>query len=203
MKIKKINLKKISPKTIRRAGLVAIVIAVLAFLWTQKSFFLSARVNRHFITRLQVLSALEKQGYAKEIIDSLITEKLILDEAGKKKVAVSDQEVATEVATIEEKLKAQGTSLESALTMQGQTKADLEKNLKIRLLINKLLADKVSLTDEEIKKYFDDNKNLTYKGKKLEEVKDEIKATLSDQKLYDEFQKWLTEIKATATIVNY
>lgn len=194
---------KVTKKMIVRLVTLFLIIAFLAFLYTKKNFFLSARVNNHFITRLTVLTELEKQGLAKEVLDSIINEKIILDEAAKKDIKVTEAEVATEITSIENELKAQGTSLESALTMQGQTMESLKKNLTIRLLINKLLADKVVIDEAAVKKYYDDNKTVTYKDQKYEDVQDQIRKSLADQKIYDEFQKWLAEVKANSKIIYY
>lgn len=194
---------KFTRQVILRIIGILIIIGLLTFLYTKKAFFLSARVNNHFISRLTVLKELEKQGLAKEALDSIINEKLIMDEAQKKNVTASETEVATEIATIEEELKAQGTSLESALTMQGQTMESLKKNITIRLLINKLLADKVVVDEAAVKKYFDDNKTVTYKDQKYEDVQDQIRKSLADQKIYDEFQTWLAEVKENSSVVYY
>ena len=194
---------KISKRLILRLVGLLLLAGLLFFLYTKKGVVLSARVNNHFVSRLTVLKELEKQGLAKEVLDSIINEKLIFDEADKKKITVSEAEVATEITSIEDELKAQGTSLESALTMQGQTMESLKKNLTIRLLINKLLADKVVIDEAAVQKYFDDNKTVTYKDKKYEDVKDQIRKSLADQKIYDEFQKWLVEVKENSKIVYY
>ena len=198
--IKKI---KVTKRVIYRVVAFLILVGLLGFLYTKKSFFLSARVNNHFVSRLTVLRELEKQGLAKEVLDSIVNEKIILDEAKKKNITASEEEVANEITSIENELKAQGTSLEAALTMQGQTIESLKKNLTIRLLINKLLADKVVIDEVAIKKYFDDNKAVTYKDKKYEDVKEQIRKSLADQKIYDEFQKWLVEVKKNSVITYY
>lgn len=181
--------------------LLATAAIVLGLLYYYKDMFVVATVNGRPISRMAVVSEVEKR-YGKETVDNLVTKELILQEASKNGVTVSQEEIDAEVKKIEDDLTKQGQTLDEVLTMQGLTKADVEDNLKIKIYIEKLLSDKVSVSDDDAKKYFDENKTLFEKDAKFEDQKEQIKTQLKDQKLQEQFQTWLADLKANAK-VNY
>jgi len=176
-----------------------LALLVILILFSLKSLFVVALVNNFPISRLAVIRELEKQG-GDQVLESLINERLILQEAAKKKVSVLQEEIDSEIAVIEENLQKQGTTLEAALSLQGQSKNDLIKAIKLKLLIQKIIADKLTVNEEEVKTYYTNNLTALYKGKSLETVKDEIKNLLQQQKLNQEYQTWIQEINEKAKI---
>ena len=197
IKIVKSN-KRISSKTRYLLG-VLFVIIILYFI---KGLFVVAVVNNYPILRISIIKELEKQG-GSQVMETIINERLIVQEAAMKNIKVTKDDIDKEVLQIEKNLKLQGTDLETALSMQGQTKDDLIKAISLKLLIEKTLKDRIVINDEEIKTYFDSNKATLYKGKTLEEIKSEISTTLGQQKLSAEYQKWIVEIKANAKILKF
>lgn len=174
----------------------SIVIILLFFL---KSWFIVAIVNNYPITRFYLDRELERQG-GKQVLDGKITEILISQEAARQKIIVSQEEINQKINKIEEQLKPQGQSLEAVLAMQGQTKKDLEKQIKLQVLIEKLLGKETTITDGEINDYFEKNKSSYPKGTKLEDKKEEIQKTLLNQELSEKFQTWLEDLKSKAKI---
>lgn len=188
-------------KLVKNVKIVVIGIVVLGVLYLAKGLFVAAIVNGVPVSRISLVKELEKQG-GSDVLSSLITEKLIFQEASKNKIEVAQEEIDKEISTIEEQLVAQGMDLESALSLQGQTKADLERNLKIRIILEKILADKIGVTDQEVKDYFTQNKTL-YEGKTLDEVKSDVTTTLKQQKLSTEYQTWIADLKDKAKITYF
>lgn len=135
--------------------LIVIILIVLAFVF--KGVFVAALVNGQPISRLSLIKELEKQG-GKQTLASLINQTLILQEAKKKNINISEKEVNEEVKKIEEDLKKQGQNLDTALLTQGMTRGDLIAQLKIRKLVEKLLADQIKVTDKEVADYVEKNK---------------------------------------------
>jgi len=178
-------------------GFIVVVLLVLAY--ANMGLFVAAIVNGKPITRLQLAQELEKQG-GKQVLDSLVTQKLIDQEAKKNGIIVSQVDIDKEMTTIEDQLKAQGTDLDTALAFQGQTRDDLVKSLKVKIIIEKLLSDKISVSEEDIKTYFDQNKATFPENSTIEGVRSQIVSTLSQQKLTEAYQTWLTEVKAKSKI---
>jgi len=194
--------KKLPPKVSRAYGIITGVVIVLGLLYLFKGLFVVAIVGGSPITRLELVRELEKQG-GSQVLDSLVTQKIIYLEASKKKVSVSEAEIDNDIAAIEEQLKAQGTDINTALSMQGQTMSDLKKSIKLKLVIEKILADKLSITDAEITEYFNTNKATLYKENKLEEVKEDIRSALMQQKLGTEYQTWIEDLKTKTNITKF
>ena len=62
-----------------------------------------------------------------------------------------------------------------------------------------MFKDKIQVSEEDAKKYFEENKEF-YEGKTYEEVKDQLIQQLSDEKLSGEFSTWLTDTKSKSSI---
>lgn len=170
------------------------VIAVIAVLYFFKGLFVAAWVNGHPITRIALIQELEKQDGG-QVLNSLVTKELILDEARKNNVSVSQDEINAEVTKVEDSIKAQGQSLDDALATQGWTRSDLQEQIKIQLLVERILGDKVQVTDQEVDDYMKANSAAG-------ESKDDVKALLSQQKLMSQYQTWISGLLAQAK-VNY
>jgi hypothetical protein len=189
------------PKVI--IGLVVIVLIVAAFFL--KGFFIAAVVNGEPISRFQVIGELEKQG-GKQALSSLVNQALILQEARRKNITATQSELNAATKQIEESLKSQGQDLNTALAAQGMTRNDLMMQLKLRTLVEKLLADKIKVSDKEIADYIAANKESlpsSLKGAQLNKV---VAEQLKQQKLGTSSQAWLADLNKKAKInhfVNY
>lgn len=184
-------------------GLIVVILAVAVFLL--KGLFIAALVNGQPITRLSIVRGLEKQG-GKQALLSLVNEALILQEARKKNIEASRKEIDSEVRKIEDSLKKQGQNLDSALAVQGMTRQDLLTQLKIRSLVEKLLADKIKITDKEVADYIEKNKDTFPTDMKEDEIKKGVEEQLRQQKMANASQEWLANLEKNAKInyfVNY
>lgn len=178
------------------AGIILFV-ALLVFLL--KSWFIVAVVNRTPITRLSLDQELEKQG-GKQVLDNRVTEILIFQEAQKQKVQVSDADIDARIKEIENQLSSQGQNLDSLLAAQGQTRESLRGQVKIPMLVEKLLGKDIQISDADISAYFESNKAFYPKGTTLESKKESIKNELYQQKLQEKFQTWIADLKQQAKI---
>ena len=176
------------------------VFIIILVLILNINLLVAALVNNRPIFRTQLIKELEKQG-GQQVLDSLITETLIKQEAAKNKIVITEADIEAELKKIDDTLKKQGTTLDDALTLQGQKKDDLKRNLSVKLIIEKLLNDKISISDEEVRKEYDANKSSYPKDSKFDDLKEEIRENLKSQKLSQEYQKWITDIKAKAKLL--
>ncbi len=99
-------------------------------------------------------------------------------------------------------MKQQGQSLDDALKTAGMTKEELNDQVRMELIVEKILGDKVQITDEEIKTSFDENKAYYPEGTTLDTAKEDIRESLRQQKLSTEFTTWIQDLKNKAKI-NY
>lgn len=183
-------------KKIFTAGLAGV--AILVFFYFTKSLFIAALVNSKPITRFSLIKSLEKQG-GQQALDNLVIKELISQEAKKKGIVVKEEDIQTEIDNIRGVVEEQGSSLEAALAFQGQTMDDLKDTLYLKLNVERILGDQVSVSEEEITKYYEDNKT-TFGTNKLEEVKDQIRDQLIQERLGTKFQEWITEVKNNSNI---
>lgn len=182
--------------------LVIIIILIITLLYVFKGIFVAALVNGEPITRLSVVKELEKQS-GKAILDNLITKKLILQEARKRKVVVPQTEIDSELKKIETNLKSQGTTLDQALQLQGMTKTQLNDEIKIQLSIQKMVEGNIRISDKEIGEFITENKENFPEGSTEAQMKDQAKESLKQQKLQEKTQTFLAELQKKAKILNF
>lgn len=177
------------------------ILAIAAIIYFGKGFVVAAMVNNQPVSRLGILAELEKtQG--RKILDQKINEILILQEGRNNNLQIKEQDIADRVGKIEEQVKQQGQSLDDALKTAGMTKEELNDQVRMELIVEKILGDKVQITDEEIKTSFDENKAYYPEGTTLDTAKEDIRESLRQQKLSTEFTTWIQDLKNKAKI-NY
>ena len=177
----------------------AIIILIAILLALTKSLFVAAIVNGTPISRLAVVRQLEKQG-GTEALNTFIERTLIFGEAKKQGVSVSKEVIDSQLTSIEELLKGQGLTLDEALEARGQTRSELTEQIRIQKTVEAILFQKINVSEEEIAAYFEENRELLDEGATLEDVKEDIRNQLSQQKLNAEYQTWIGELKAKAKI---
>ncbi len=183
----------------RKAYMLALVGFLLVMAYYFKHYVVAAMVNNKPISRLSVVKELEKQG-GKQALDSLVTQELIKQEAKKKGITVNDQDVEKKMAELDTQFKAQGQSLDQVLETQGTTKDAIKGQLKVQVMLEKLLGDKIKVTEKEIDEAYEQQKELFAEEKDMKKVRTTIQETLKSQKLSASAQELIDEIKKTAKV---
>lgn len=187
-----------------KRNLVALLVIVLlagGILYRFKNQFIVAVVNGQPISRLTLIKELEKQA-GKSTLDALITKTLILQEARKQNVTISDDEISQEVKRFEESLAKQGQDLNQLLSLQGKTQSELEEQIRIQKILEKIVGKDIEVADEEVEGYFEENKDSFPQEASAEEIKIDIKQYLEQQKLNAKIQSWVESLRENAQI-NY
>lgn len=196
---------KFASKNARKLFLPCLFIAIFLFaalVLSFKNLFIVALVNNHPISRVALDRELEKQA-GSNILENMIIKTLINQNAKKKGINITPVEVSQQIAEIEKQFSGQDQSLDTLLATRGQTRKDLTEQIQIQLMVEKILADEAKVTDEEIAKYFEENKSSFPKGTVLEDKKEEIKEMLYQQKMSDAFQTWTDKMKEEAKIIYF
>lgn len=186
----------------KKATIALVVIIVIVSLVVFRNQFVVATVNGQPISRFALIHELEKQS-GKTTLDVLITKTLIDQDASKKNVKVTDQDLNSETKRIEDSLKSQGQELNAILESQGMSKAEFTEQIRIQVLVKKLLADKIKVTDQEINEYFEKNKESLPKEMDEKKLKEEIKNQLEQQKLSQESNTFVSDLRNKAKINYY
>lgn len=185
---------------------LALVIALgtaLYFLAVKyRSLFIVGTVNGQPVSRWELNSKMADK-YGKQSFDEIVNERLLAAELKKNKIVITDKEVADEMAKL---VKQYGgdEAFKTAIAQFGLTPEKAKDSIKQSLGFKKLVEKNytITITDAQIKKYFDDNKSV-FTGKKLEDVSAEIKDNLYQQEIYTKSQEWFTNVRKAAKISSY
>lgn len=194
------ELKKQRLFGIKIAAIIAIVVLIGFLTYRYKGLFIAATVNGTPISRYAVVKELESVS-GKSALDSIITQKLINDEAFKKGVTVTSDEVDAELKNVENQVKAQGMTLDQALKAQGMTLNILKKQITTQKKLEKILGDQIQVTDDQVAQYIKDNKITIPKGQEAT-YKEQVKNQIRQQGLSTAANELITSLKAQAKI-NY
>lgn len=179
-----------------------IIVVVLVLLYIFKSAFIVAVVNGQPVTRAEYNKMLEAQA-GKQVMNSLVTEKLVEQEAARQHVSVSQSELDAQVKTIQDQLAQQGQTLDSALAAQGMTRDDFMTQLKLQTLVKKMLGNKIAVSDKEISDYIAQNKDSLPTGETDAQLKDQVKQQLEQQKLSQQAQALVQKLQQQAHITYF
>lgn len=133
--------------------LVALIIGAVYL--TQRSETV-ATVDKEKITQEQLNEELNKQ-YGASVLSMMISNKVVDLEADKEKVKVTDKEIQAELDKMVEQYGGQDT-FNTLLAQNGLTEDVFKEQIEQNLKVTKILEPSIEITDDEIKTYFEDNK---------------------------------------------
>jgi hypothetical protein len=125
------------------------------------------------ITKKTSLEAAEAQGIIKEtrkaVLEQMIEVIILLEWADREGLEVSDKTIKARIAQIKKSFPTVH-EFHKSLAEQGMTVADLERDIKKQILVDKLIemrSKAVAVSDEEIKAFYDKNIDLYMQKEKL------------------------------------
>lgn len=180
-------------------GGVLLVVLVIGFLF--KDRFVVATVNGKPVLRAEYVKQLEIQN-GQAVLDNLILEKLILEEAKNQGVVVTQEQIDVEVDTLSQSMASQGQTIESVLAMQGMTLSDLHHQIRLKTLVQMLSQSNVEVTDEEVANYMAENEELVAQYEGEEDIESLIKEQLASQKSQESTSAWIENLQ-TQAVINY
>lgn len=189
-------LKRINTKT---AIIVAVVVILAALAYAYKSIFIAATVDGAPVSRLAVLSKLEK-AYGKATLDLLIIEELIENETKKQNITVTTEEIDAEIAKIEAQIAAQGANIDELLTAQGMTRDDLKEQIVLQKKLDKMISGQVLVADAEVDEYIAAAKITVPRGEEGTAMRAQIMEQLKAERSAEESQKFLDSLRTAAKI---
>ena len=178
--------------------LVAILaVAVLAYMGT-KGYIVAALVNGNPVFRWEVSRELDAK-FGAQIIENMISEKLMAEAAMKNKVVISDKDVESKLNEIVTSLGA-NVKLDDLLKYQGMTKEDFQHQIRLQMTVEKILGKDVTVSDAEIADFITKNKE-TMTATDEAALNGEARASLTSQKINEKIQPWFAQLKKDAKIV--
>ncbi|MBA9028787.1 peptidylprolyl isomerase [Peribacillus huizhouensis] len=174
-------------KTYIWGAAILVIVAAAVLIASFSSSEVVAEVDGSKISKDELYDALVTQ-YGATALDTLITNKLVDLEADKEKVKITDKEIQTELDTMMESYGGKD-AFEAQLASSGLKTADIEEDIRSYLKTVKLLEPRIKITDDEMKEYFEANKDQYAQAEQVEAshilVKDEATAKEVAKKLAD------------------
>lgn len=191
----------IKPSTNRTPIIIGALTIILLFaLALSKGYILVALVNNRPIFRFQLNQTMMAR-FGKQTLEGMISEQLIAEEAKKSGITITQAEIDKQE---EEILKSFGgkVTLEELLKFQGTTKEEFDNQIRLQIMVNKLLEKGITVTDEEIVAYQEANKAIMVSSDEAS-LKEEARKALVEQKINEKIQPWFTELKNKAKIFKF
>ncbi len=126
--------------------------------------------------------------YGAATVDQIIADKIVDAEAKKQKITVADSVLNKEIDKLKESYGGEEV-FNQTLESNNTTVAMLKNDLKSYLTIKKLLQPEITITDDEMKTYFDENKEAFAEA-------EQVKAShilVADEKTVNEVKKKLSD----------
>lgn len=156
-------------------------------------------------------SSLERrllQSYGDTLVQNLVDETLITQEGRKQKITVASSDIDAKIKEIEKQISP--TKLSDALSSRKLSMADLQRQIEVQIIAEKILIKDISIKDQDITDYFDKNKDslATNAGKKPEELKlDDVRETiisqLQSQQVSAKYRPWIEDLRSKSQIKTF
>jgi foldase protein PrsA len=156
-----------------------------------------AKVNGVEISKDQLYQEIVGSS-GKQALDSMIDKELIRQEAAKASIQITDADIEQELATVKQGFPSE-EEFTQALGMYGMTLDGLKKELTTQVTLRKLLEPQIQITDEDIKKYYDENLEMLKTPEQVQAshilvaTKEEAEAVLAELQNGADFAKLAQE----------
>ncbi len=122
-----------------------------------------ASSEQSYTSQNQQLNADQLKTLKANVLDGLIAQELLYQESKKEKIVITTKQVDDQMGSIQKQFT-DDKEFQTALEKTGMTKDSLRQNLQRSLAIQELLKknvlDKITITADEEKKFYDENTSL-------------------------------------------
>ncbi|TGU76652.1 regulator, partial [Mesorhizobium sp. M00.F.Ca.ET.186.01.1.1] len=130
------------------------------------------------ITQYQLYDEM-KNTYGKQMIHEMVAQSLISQEAKAQKIQVTKEEMDKEIASMKQQVGSE-EAFQSYLQGMGLNEQKLREKMSVLMTRDKLLDKAFPVTDEQVKQYYDENKQqMGSPAPEFEKVRDQIKSVLA------------------------
>ena len=186
-----------APRRNKRFLWVILIIGLLLLAYYKKSWFIAATVNNQPITALELN---ERMGslYKEKVLSQMTNEKILEQEAAKKRLSVNQSEIDTKASEVETQYGGK-ESFESLLKQQGLIRDEFLRQIKFQLMVEKLYSGDATASAEEVQKFMDENKNSPEATDEAK-FKELAEKSIKQDRLSQIFNEKFTALKQSAKI---
>jgi foldase protein PrsA len=148
------------------AGSILIIAGIMAFAMISSTDKTMASIDGEKISKDELYDELVK-GYGADTLDLLITNKLVEMEAKKEGIKIKDEEIQKEIDVMAESYGDE-KALKEQLEASGSSMEALKNDIVVYLQTKKMIEPRITVTDDEISTYFEDNKDTFAKPEQVE-----------------------------------
>ncbi|MGG4264219.1 peptidylprolyl isomerase [Peribacillus simplex] len=148
------------------AGSILIIAGIMAFAMISSTDKTMASIDGEKISKDELYDELVK-GYGADTLDLLITNKLVKMEAEKEGIKIKDEEIQKEIDIMAESYGNE-KALKEQLEASGSSMEALKNDIVVYLQTKKMIEPRITVTDDEISTYFEDNKDTFAKPEQVE-----------------------------------
>lgn len=138
--------------------LVLITALISAGVWRDDAQWV-AKVNGEKVTQAELYDEMYA-NMGPDSLQNLITEKLIAQEAKAQDISVSDEELDERMNKLINQQFGSEEQFEQLLAMYNMSRADFEEQMRNQITVGKILEPSIDLKDEELKTYFEENREV-------------------------------------------
>jgi foldase protein PrsA len=143
-----------------RAAALAVLVSLCLPAMAQPEIV--AVVNGQPITKDTLVDRLlVKSTVGQQVLETMIVELVLEQEAKKKGIEVKQEEIAQRIERVKKEL---GTAeaFNEYLLRQDVTETGLPGRLRVKIMVEKLLGGRVQVSDDEIRRFYDRNRDILF-----------------------------------------
>ncbi|HHY98904.1 MAG TPA: foldase [Firmicutes bacterium] len=136
---------------------VAVILAAVLGLYVFSDVRAVAKINDKPITWKAFYSKLVAQG-GKQVLTAMIREELISQAAAKYGITVDKADIDAEIADLEKQFGS-SAGLDMILAQYGMNRDELDDQIRVNLLLERLATRDIKVTEDELQKYYEQHKD--------------------------------------------
>jgi len=179
---------------------LAVILLLSGLLWKNKALVVAATVNGQPVPRWELENRLIAR-YGSQTLDEIVNEALIRQAGQKNGATITQKEIDNKIAEVEKSLNGK-VSLADALSQQGMTMAEFRGQIELQLILDKLAANSIVVSDKEVADYVASN-SATLTATDPASQSAEAKNILVSQKKNAAYRQLFNDLKTQAKIVKF
>ncbi|WNC14202.1 SurA N-terminal domain-containing protein [Brevibacillus brevis] len=146
------------------------------------------------ITQYQLYDEM-KSLYGKQMLNELVAQSLIKQEAKLQNITVSKEDVDKEINGMKQQIGSE-EAFKNYLDSMGMNEEKLRNQLQLLMTRDKLLDKAFPVTEEQIQQYYNANKDqMGSPAPELDKVRDQIKNVLVESNRSENYGKWMESLE--------